>query len=118
MAHEKRIATLFVLLAIVLATIGFIYTGQVDISKSVLDAKNSSNADTVYVELTHNVSKSDVRNLVSDRFSHTETDDGYIIVAGSDGSKYVVSSGTILVDNKIIRVTKEGSSIVVLENRD
>jgi hypothetical protein len=115
MAYEKRVATLIVILAVVFALIGFNLTQDIDSSSSFV---NQTSQEIKYIETTANVSVSGTRNLVSDRFSKSSVDEGQIIVIGSDGSKYVVQKGTVLVDDKVIRVTEEEASVIVLEDRN
>ncbi|MDA3855285.1 MAG: hypothetical protein PF569_03435 [Candidatus Woesearchaeota archaeon] len=125
MTYEKKIASLTVILAVILALLAYLFAGQyvvVDNSLSFSDVKSQDGsivkANIVYVELTKEVSVKDTRNLVTDRFSQEIETDGQLIVLGKDGSIKSITSGVVLVDNNIISVNEEESVIIALEKRD
>ena len=115
MKYENKIATLVLFLAIIFGLFGFFHAQKIDEAQK--EVKINQKDSMQHIELTKKVNLSSTRNIISEKFLTSNSKDGKIIVA-SGGSFYEVSSGTVLIDEKIVKVSKENAQLIVLANRE
>ena len=106
-----------VLLVIVLALIGFLYTQTIEPTQQEqqVDISNLVENQQQLIEITKETEKPTSRQIVTDRFTQEIDEDGVVVVV--DGSNaYAVRKGTVIVNDNIIKVTDEEYSVDFTQN--
>lgn len=109
-----KIYTLTVLLVVVFALIGVLYTTQNTTQTQQNTTQEKETA--IYKELTTTKKVYSNKNtIVTDKFTQNLDKDGTIVVV-KDGNTYSISKGTVLVDDTIIKASNEDSSVQFLHS--
>ena len=109
MSENKKIAMLIVLLAIVFGLIGALVS--YDLKQYDMKIENVLNGEDNLIEVSQSNEIKNNNVLVTDKFTGKLEKDAKVIAVGSDGSMYIVTEGTILVSDMVIKNTQETTSV-------
>lgn len=108
----KKLGVLLVLLAIIMAALAGLYVTKLErdiLADSNTAMMNMTIDKSQYIEVTGEKEVSSNTQIITDRFVNTLEDGANYVVVAEDGSKYIVESGTVLVDDMVISSDDEFS---------
>ena len=104
MSRDRSILSLVVLLIVVIALFGIIYSFSSVEEDNDAQAKTTSGSSQVLIEIMGERAVPDVRPVVSDQYVNEYDHNGKVVVLSSDGSAYAVVSGRVIASDVLVDV--------------
>lgn len=115
MANSESIMGRAILLIIVIMSIGYLYSCSnsdiLEFDEEIKIQEAQKKEKTSYIELKATKEVPSERVVVSDKYVGKLNAGDAVIVKNKDGSAYIVTKGTVLVDDMLITANEEESTV-------